>query len=140
MNGKFRIATLALATAAVVFAATASAHAPKTVTIRHQMRGCHSWSFANGPYKATLKIHVDRDLTLRFVNNDVMPHKLVQLAGPKAMIMKANMNKMGAVAVLNFPRAGHYRFTTKPGEDYPSMGGVKTIGEDNVLRLTVVIS
>jgi hypothetical protein len=140
MNGKFRIATLTLATAAVVFAATASAHAPKTVTIRHQMRGCHSWSFANGPYKATLKIRVDRDMTLRFVNDDVMPHKLVQLAGPKAMIMKANMNHMGAVAVLNFPRAGHYRFATKPGEDYPSMGTMKTIGEDNVLRLTVVVS
>jgi plastocyanin len=140
MKRKIRIATLALATAAVVFAATASAHAPKTVTIRHQMRGCHSWSFANGPYKATLKIRVDRDMTLRFVNNDVMPHKLVQLAGPKATITKANMNKIGAVAVLAFPRAGHYRFTTKPGEDYSSMGEMKTIGEDNVLRLTVAVS
>jgi plastocyanin len=140
MNGKFRIATLALPTAAVVFAATASAHGPKTVTIRHQMRGCHSWSFANGPYKATLKIRVDRDATVRFVNNDVMPHKLVQLAGPKATITKANMKHMSAVAVLTFPREGLYRFTTKAGEDYPSMGAMKTIGEDNVLRLTVVVS
>jgi len=140
MKRKIRIATLALATAAAVFAATASAHAPQTISIRHQMRGCHSWSFANGPYKATLKIRVDRDATLRFVNNDVMPHKLVQLAGPKATITKANMRHMSAVAVLTFPRAGLYRFTTKPGEDYASMGGMKTVGEDNVLRLTVVVS
>jgi plastocyanin len=139
MNNMIRLASLAVA-AAVVFAGTASAHAPKTITIRHQMRGCHTWSFAKGPYKATLKIRVDGDATLRFVNNDVMPHKLLQLAGPKTAIAKANMSRMGAVAVVMFPRAGVYRFTTKFGEDYPSMGEMKTIGEDNVLRLTVVVS
>ena len=37
-----------------------------------------------------------------------------------------------------FAKAGVYRFTTKAGEDY--MKGVKTIGEDNVLRLTVQVS
>jgi hypothetical protein len=137
---KVRLAGLAAAVTALVFVSVASAHAPQTITIRHQMRGCHTWSFANGPYKAALKIQVDRDATLRFVNNDVMPHKLVQLAGPKAMLMKPNMNHMSAVAVLMFPGKGTYKFTTKAGEDYP-MGGMKmkTIGKDNVLRLTVVV-
>lgn len=136
---RIRVASIALAATALVFTSVASAHAPQTVTIRHQMRGCHTWSFAKGPYKATLKIRVDQDATLRFVNNDMMPHKLLQVAGPKAAIARANMNHLGAVAVLMFPRAGTYKFKTKAGEDYPAMGEMKTIGEDNVLRLTVVV-
>lgn len=135
-----RIAALALGVAAAVFVGSASAHAPKTVTIRHQMRGCHTWSFANGPYKATLKIRLDRDTAVVFVNNDVMPHKLVEVSGPKVTLVKPNMNRMSARTSVTFPKAGTYRFTTRPGEDYPMMGKMKTVGEDNVLRLTVVVS
>lgn len=48
------------------------------------------------------------------------------------------MAHMGATVKVSFTRPGVYRFTTKAGEDY--MPGVKTIGEDNVLRLTVRVS
>jgi hypothetical protein len=48
------------------------------------------------------------------------------------------MAHIGAMTEVVFPRAGTYRFTTRPGEDYVS--GVKTTGPDNVLRLTVKIS
>ena len=41
-------------------------------------------------------------------------------------------------AQITFTKPGVYHFTTKAGEDY--MAGMKTIGEDNVLRLTVVVS
>ncbi|TMK27189.1 MAG: hypothetical protein E6G64_13100 [Actinobacteria bacterium] len=135
-----RIAALALGVTAAIFAGSASAHAPKTVTIRHQMRGCHTWSFANGPFKASLKIRVDRDTALVFVNNDVMPHKLIQVSGPKMTLVKPNMNHTSARTSVTFPKGGTYRFTTKAGEDYPMMGKMKTVGEDNVLRLTVVVS
>ena len=47
---------------------------------------------------------------------------------------------MGASLKVTFTQPGVYHFTTKPGEDYPGMNGMKTIGEDNVLRLTVVVS
>src|SRR5436305_656348 len=109
-------------------------------TIRHQMRGCHTWSFANGPYKASLKVKADRDTTLVVVNHDVMPHKLRQVAGPKAHVFKAGMNKSGAKATVTFTRAGVYRFVTKAGEDYPWMHEMKTVGEDNVLRLTITVT
>jgi len=136
-NAMWRVG-LGVVGVAMMFASVASAHAPATITIRHQMHGCHTWSYANGPYKASLKITVDRDATLRFVDNDVMPHKLVQLAGPKTAIAKPKMNHMGAAAVVMFPGKGVYKFTTKPGEDYKGMA-MHTIGEDNVLRLTVVV-
>jgi hypothetical protein len=51
---------------------------------------------------------------------------------------KANMNHMAASVKVRFAHAGTYRFTTKAGEDY--MKGMKTIGEDNVLTLKVVVS
>jgi hypothetical protein len=38
---------------------------------------------------------------------------------------------------VTFTKPGVYTFTTKAGEDY--MSGVKTIGEDNVLKLTVTV-
>jgi hypothetical protein len=118
-------------------AATASARLPKTITIRQQLRGCHTWSFAGGPYKSSQKIRIDRDTGLFVVNNDMMPHKLIQLSGPKASITKPKMSHIGAQTYVTFNRAGVCTFTTKPGEDY--MKGTKTIGEDDVLRLSVSV-
>jgi len=70
---------------------------------------------------------------------DVMPHKLVKTNGPAIHFAgKPNMNHMNASVKVTFSKAGTYKLTTKPGEDY--MKGMKTIGEDNVLRLTVKVS
>jgi hypothetical protein len=44
---------------------------------------------------------------------------------------------VNATTSVRFTRAGVYKFATKAGEDY--MKGVKTVGEDNVLRLTVTV-
>jgi|SRR5436190_2889433 len=133
------ITAVALA-ASALFSPVASAHMPRTITISHQMRGCHSWSFANGPSRASLTIRVDRDAGLIIVNNDVMPHKLVQISGPKARLSNANMRHMSARAFVGFSRAGVYTFKTRPGEDYANMKGMKTVGEDNVLRLKVRVT
>ena len=140
MKRKKRIRTAALALAlTAVFAGSALASAPKaTLTIRHQTRGCHAWSFNNGRYTASLKVRLARGTTLTVIDNDVMPHKLIQLAGPKAKLVTPAMKHMSAQAEVVFAKKGTYRFTTKPGEDY--MKGMKTTGPDNVLRLTVTVS
>jgi plastocyanin len=75
--------------------------------------------------------------SLRIQNNDVMPHTLVKTSGPALAIVPAKLGHMGAVTKLTFSHPGVYRFVTKPGEDY--MSGVNTVGEDNVLRLTVTV-
>jgi hypothetical protein len=49
------------------------------------------------------------------------------------------MRHMSASVRVTLGKPGTYRFTTKAGEDYPGMS-MKTIGEDNVLRLTVRVS
>jgi plastocyanin len=135
---RIRIGALVLA-AGLVVASSAFASSPKAnVTIRHQLRGCHAWSFDNGAYKASLKINLAPGSTLTVTDNDVMPHKLIQLSGTKLHLVTPAMSHTGATAKVTFSKKGTYRFTTKPGEDY--MQGVKTIGEDNILRLTVTVS
>jgi hypothetical protein len=66
-----------------------------------------------------------------------MPHKLVLASGPAVRYHGTPaMRHMSASVRVTFPKAGVYKFVTKAGEDYPGMA-MKTIGEDNVLRLTV---
>ena len=121
------------------FAATTKAPKSSTIMIRHQLRGCHTWSVNGGAYRATLSTSLARGGTITFMNMDVMPHKLLKTSGPAIHFAgKPNMNHMNASVKVRFTKAGVYRFTTKPGEDY--MKGMKTIGEDNVLRLTVKVS
>jgi hypothetical protein len=108
------------------------------IVIRHQLRGCHTWSVNGGPFRASQRLQIMRGGTITFVNNDVMPHKLVETSGPAVRRSgNATMRHVGASVEILFSKRGLYRFTTKAGEDY--MPGVKTIGEDNVLRLNVTV-
>src|SRR5262249_26518231 len=120
-----------VAAAAAIAVPAASAGGAPTI------KGCHMWQLNNGNPKVSLSTAVKAGTTLRFVNNDVMPHRLIQQAGPKLMLAHPNMNRMSASTSVKFAHAGTYRFTTKAGEDYPWMKSMKTIGEDNVLHLTV---
>ncbi len=140
MNRKQRIRLGALALAAGMLVATSAygSGSQAKLTIRHQIRGCHSWSFNGAAYKPSLKIKLAAGTTLAVTNNDVMPHKLIQLSGAKLHIVSPNMNHMSATAKVTFVKKGTYRLTTKAGEDY--MQGMKTIGADNVLRLSVTVS
>jgi plastocyanin len=118
---------------------TAKAPAKSMIMIRHQLHGCHSWSVNGGPYRVKLETTLARGGSITFTDNDVMPHRLVQTSGPRVRYHDTPaMGRMGAAVRVTFLKAGVYQFTTKPGEDY--MSGVKTIGEDNVLRLTVKVS
>src|SRR6266496_1172718 len=109
------MSVLALAGASLVFAAPASTHMSGPVLIiRHETRGCHAWSVDNGAYKASQTVTLNRGVHLEVGNNDVMPHKLVKVAGPAVkFVPSASMNTMGAMTEIRFTKAGVYRFTTK---------------------------
>jgi hypothetical protein len=135
-----RLAAALAACAAALLVSSASAQGTAaTITIRHQMRGCHTWSFNGGAYKATLAVKLVRGTTLTVRNDDIMPHKLVRTSGPAVRVLRPAMKHMGAKAQIRFMKAGVYRFTTKAGEDYAWASNMKTIGEDNILRLTVTV-
>jgi hypothetical protein len=44
---------------------------------------------------------------------------------------------MASTSTIKLTHKGVYRFTTKAGEDYKWASSMKTVGEDNVLHLTV---
>jgi hypothetical protein len=153
MSTRHTITTLAAAIGTVLAAAVASAAAPPshaTLVIRHQVRGCHSWSVDGGAYRASQTLTLRRGGSIVVTDNDVMPHRLIQTAGPAVrfanlatpftgMGMRGHaapgaMRYMGAATKVVFTRPGVYRFVTRAGEDYVPM---KTVGEDNVLRLIV---
>jgi hypothetical protein len=124
--------------AGLIAVAPASAAPTRTVTINHFMRGCHLWQLGNGPPKVTLSATLARGARLRVENDDIMPHVLIQLSGPKLKLTHPNMNRRGASTSVVFARKGLYRFTTAVGDDYPWMKSMgKTIGKDNVLQLTL---
>ena len=138
MKTKSTVPMLAvLVSAGAIMATGASASGGSTLVIRHQVKGCHSWSANGDAYKATQAIKLQRGASLSVTNNDVMPHKLVQAAGPKMRLVHPNMLKMASSATVKLTQRGLYRFTTRAGEDYAWAGSMKTVGEDNVLHLTV---
>jgi hypothetical protein len=146
------LALLAAASAGALAAGASAAGNSSNLVIRHQLRGCHSWSANGDSYRPSQAITLRRGGSVSITNNDVMPHKLVETSGPAVTISRlkvgmgmgmkgtfppAMLARMGSVSKLTFSKAGVYKFTTKPGEDF--MTGVKTAGEDNVLRLTVTV-
>ncbi len=133
-------ALVALLALGAVVATSALAAPPQhaSVTIRHQMMGCHAWSVGNGPYTAHVATKLSAGGSITFTDNDVMSHQLIKKSGSAVVFSGSHtMGHMGATLKVTFPHAGTYHFTTKPGEDY--MKGVKTMGEDNVLTLTVTV-
>jgi plastocyanin len=139
MSFKISIALAGLAASAVLVGAAVAAPSTATLTIRHQTKGCHTWAFAGGAWKASQQVTLAKGGKLTIVDNDIMPHTLVQQSGPQAKLSTPAMRHMGARATAVFAKAGTYVFKTRAGEDYPSMSHIKTIGEDNVLRLVVTV-
>ena len=150
----YAVAAAAALAAVLTASVLAAPAAGNTLVITHQTKGCHIWAL-NGARPAvnqTIKLHPGQTLTIR--NNDVMPHQLFKTSGSAVImrlvapgVMSTGMMKapyaagmmphMASVLRVSFPKAGTYTLKTKAGEDY--MAGVKTVGEDNVLRLKVVV-
>jgi plastocyanin len=121
-------------------AATAQAPRSIKVVIQHQMRGCHAWSVNGGAVAASRSARVATGGSATFTDNDIMSHKLILTRGPAVKFVgSAAMNHMGASAKVVFTKTGTYSFTTKAGEDYKGMA-MKTVGEDNVLHLTITVT
>lgn len=109
-----------------------------SLVIEHATAGCHNWSLNGAPMAAHQVARLQHGNGITINNNDVMPHTLVQLAGPSAQMANVDMTSAGAQSTVTFPTPGVYKFTTKAGEDYST--GITTTGSDHVLTLTVYVS
>lgn len=131
-----------------------------TLLIHHRHAHCHAWSFDGGPFRASQTVQLRVGSRLTVIDMDVMPHRLIQLAGQKVSMRNGSMMgmgmmgmtgmmggyrsgvpglmpHMGASTTVRFSKPGVYRFRTRAGEDY--WPGVTTTGADNVLTLTVTV-
>ena len=117
-------------------AASGARSGPTTLTIQHVLKGCHV--FSNGSRQsASMNLSLKRGARLQIVDQDIDPHGLVQLAGPRLNYRGHMM--MGQRQTITFTKPGIYRLKNKVIE-MGKMMNVKTIGPDNVLRLTVTVS
>lgn len=105
------------------------------LVIQHVQRGCHVWS-AGGRRSASMRLDLRRGARLVLVDQDLDPQGLVQLAGPRLPF--GNHMMVGKAQTLVFAKPGLYRFRNRVVEMGP-MIKVKTLGPDNVLRLTVSV-
>jgi plastocyanin len=138
--GLCTVAALGAGSSESTAAATANTPRNVKVVIQHQMRGCHAWSVNRGAFRVSQSARLATGGSATFTDNDIMPHKLVLTSGTAVKFVgSAAMNHMGASVKVVFAKAGTYRFTTKFGEDYKGMA-MKTVGEDNVLHLTLTVS
>ena len=135
--------------------ALAAGQQGSNLTISHVVKGCHTWTLAGSAPRVSQTVKLKPGQALTITNNDVMPHQLSKTAGASSFAMKllkagvpstgtlkapyatGMMPHLGSVLRLTFPKAGVYSFTTKAGEDY--MPNVKTVGDDNVLKLKVIV-
>lgn len=106
--------------------------------IAHVVRGCHVWN--DGRRRAAvMRLSMPRGGRLTVVDQDLDPHQLFQLGGPR-LRMPAPMAMMDS-GRLRFMRPGVYRLATRtvelPGRSMPE---AETVGPDNRLRLVVTVT
>lgn len=145
------VTLVALVVAVPAALAASASPKPASIVIRHQLRGCHTWSLNGGAYRMALTVRLARGGSLVITNNDPMVHQLIQQSGPAVPmrhiadghtkmigLQKINkrgaMNHMGARLHVIFTKAGVYRFTTEDLGDYFEL---KSVGMHNHLMLTV---
>lgn len=148
---------LFLAALGVVLSVPAAASTAATsgaILIRHEQRGCHTWSLNGGRYRPKLETRLARGGSITITNNDPMVHRLTQLAGRPVHVQhtadqhmtriglkhitgRGVMNHMGASVRVTFLTRGLHRFTTEDLGDYFEL---ETSGEHNHLMLVVRVT
>jgi len=133
----------------------ATASSGPALVIHHQLKGCHAWSVNGGKFQVSQTVRLAHGGSLTILNTDVMSHQLLKLSGGsvamqlvspgvastgklKAPYAPGLMPHMSSLLKVGFTKKGVYTFTTKEGDDY--VPGVTTIGNDNILKLKVIVA
>jgi hypothetical protein len=129
-----RLLLALLGACAITLAPPAAASPPVRLSILHVVRGCHAWSKTNAPSaKITVKIRTRLEVRA----SCPMDFDIVQAAGPPLSFGNRRLYA-GTTRVLVFRKRGVYKLTARNVQSSEQMG-LKTLGPDNVLTLTVVV-
>lgn len=128
----------AMTMSGTMMGSSVTAPARRTLTIRHVLRGCHTWS-DDRMQSPTMRVRVKSGGSLSILDQDLDAHQLIQLSGPARLHLGGPM-MMNHRMVVSFPTKGVYRLRTKTVE---MPGGMEveseTVGPDNTLRLVVTV-
>jgi hypothetical protein len=122
---------------AAIFAVTAGpAAASSTVRLEivHYFRGCHVWSRTAvlGP---SVQVNVKRGARLTIRVSCPMDFDLSQTAGP-ALSLGSGRIYAGTTTTILFKRSGLYKLLARNVKSSEE-AGLQTLGDDNLLKLTV---
>ena len=105
------------------------------MSIVHVVRGCHVWTLGAKQVGATTAISVKPGTRLTLRISCPMDFDLRQTAGPKVALGGQRL-VAGSTRTIVFRKGGVYRFVAKNVQSSEEIG-LQTLGEDNVLKLTV---
>jgi hypothetical protein len=125
-----------LAVAVALFAMAAPVKSVQ-LAIVHAVRGCHIWQ-AKGVTGPAVVIKLTHGGRIQLRVSCPMDFRLVKLRGPAVAIGDSTFHT-GTMRTLVFPRRGTYVFSATNLESSEQMG-LQTLGTDNVLKLTVVVT
>src|SRR5690349_1091420 len=114
-------AAVVVASLLLVASSAAATEPAAHITIRHQDAGCHAWSADGGPFRASLTVTIRRGQSVEFTNDDLMTHRLVEIAGPRlalpeAMVQSTFHHPGGGTVAVRFADPGTYRLRTVDGD------------------------
>lgn len=130
------VAALAAALAPAALAAPAPAPARVQVEITHAVRGCHQWGRGQAKFGAAYKTAVRAGGRVDVRESEQMTFDVTQLAGPA--IALGDQLVPGETQSFVFAKPGTYRLKLVNTERSTDVG-LQSLGEDNVLTLTVVV-
>jgi hypothetical protein len=106
-----------------------------SMSIVHVVRGCHVWALGAKQLSAKTVVRVKPGTKLKLRITCPMDFDIVQVSGPKLRLGGARFYT-GSTRVIVFRKAGLYKFVAKNVQTSEEVG-LQTLGEDNLLRLTI---
>jgi len=122
---------------AIAWAPSGSATATVRLTIAHVFSHCHVWRTATQLLAPSTKITVRAGTKVVIRSDCPMDFDFKQTKGPPLALGSAR-TYAGTLRVIVFRKPGTYRLTATNVET-PEERGLVTLGEPNVLTLTVVV-
>ena len=129
------LGVLAVAGAPVGTAAVASP--TFRMSIVHHFRGCHVW-WRNEARGASTTIRIKRGTRVEIRVSCPMDFEFRQLAGPR-LALGTRRTVAGTARTIVFRKPGRYVLRAKNLQSSEERG-LETLGPDNLLRLTVIVS
>ena len=105
------------------------------LAILHVVRGCHVWDASKKP-TASVRIRAGGRVVIR--TSCPMDFDFRQVAGPKLSLGDPRTHA-GTTRTIVFKRAGTYKLVVR-NLQMPEEVGLETLGVNDTLRLTVVVS